>query len=327
MFKLSFVKSLITLICLLAACLTGLAGGTHSGLPMEGVSIDLTDGALRVWVGRRPVLVYNINTVMPPRGEPDYYKRSGFIHPLYSPGGEVLTDDFPVGHVHQHGMFFAWTKATFMGDELDFWNQQNGTGTVKHVQLLGMKSGVDSGMFKVRLQQVSLKHGPVLEYIWTVRVLNRADPFEIEIDIEERCATEAPVTLEEYRYGGFAYRGRAEWNEEDHEHFKSQMNVLTRDGKNREESNHTRPGWIAIWGPAGDGNSGIAILDHPSNFRYPQPIRMHPKMPYLVFSPPVLGEFVLEPGKVYHARYKVVLYDGEPDTEKIELLFKEFGKK
>ena len=304
-----------------------MAGGSHSGLPMDGVSIDLTDGALRVWVGRRPVLVYNIDTVMPPRDEPDYYKRSGFIHPLYSPDGEVLTDDFPVGHVHQHGMFFAWTKVTFMGDEHDFWNQQGGTGTVKHVGLLGMQSGIDSGMFKVRLQQVSLKHGPALEYIWTVRVLNRADPFEIEMEIEERCATGEPVTLEEYHYGGFAYRGKAEWNEEDPEFKDSNIKVLTREGKNRIDGNHTRPGWVATWGPSGDGTAGVAILDHPDNFRYPQPVRIHPKMPYFVFTPPVTGKYVLEPGKTYNSRYKIVLYDGEPDTENIELLFKEFGKK
>ena len=325
--KLFFVKNLIILLSLLAACSTGMTSCGYSDKQINGVKIEKIDGVVKVWVGKRSVLVYNIDTVMPPRDEPDYYKRSGFIHPLYSPRGEVLTDDFPVGHVHQHGMFFAWTKVTYMGDQLDFWNQHNGTGTVKHVEFLEMQSGADSGMFKVRLQQVSHKHGPVLDDIWTIRVLNRADPFEIEIDIEEHCATEASVILEEHRYGGFAYRGRADWNEEDHGLFVSNMNVLTREGKSRIESNHTRPGWIATWGPAGDGVSGVAILDHPDNFRYPQPIRMHPKMPYFVYSPSVAGQFVLEPGKTYHSRYKVVLFDGEPDTENIELIFKEFGKK
>ncbi len=157
--------------------------------------------------------------------------------------------------------------------------------------------------------------------------MNRKDPFEIEIEIEQKCLTETPVVLEEYHYGGFAFRGTALWNDEAGDLFKSPMKVVTREEKNKAESNHTRPGWIAAWGPAARGLAGIALLDHPDNFRYPQPVRVHPRMPYFVISPPVLGQYILEPGKVYHSRYKVVLFDGEPDTENLERLFKEFGKK
>lgn len=320
-------KWFFTHLCISLVISVGTANGEKEDFPMNLVSVQNKNGAIEVRVGQRPVLVYNINTVLPPEGEPEHYKRSGFIHPLYSPRGEVLTDDFPVGHTHQHGLFFAWTRATFLGDQLDFWNQHNGIGTVKHIEVLDMADGSDAGVFKVRQQQVSLKHGPVLEDIWTVRVLNRANPFVIDFDIEQRGVTEEPVILDEYHYGGFAFRGRADWNEDAQDLFNSPMKVLTREGKSRDESNHTRPGWIASWGVAGDKSAGVAIMDHPGNFRYPQPVRVHPRMPYLVFSPPVLGKFVLQPGKVFHARYRVVLFDGEPETEILENLFLEFGKR
>ena len=307
--------------------LVGSVYGVRENLPMDGVTIQKRDGKIIAWVGRQPVLVYNTATVMPPEGKPEHYQRSGFIHPLYSPKGATLTDDFPAGHRHQHGMYFAWTKTTFHGDSVDFWNQHRGTGTVKHIDVLKMASGPDSGLFKVRQHEVSLEHGPALEEIWTIKILNRKDPFEIEIEIEQKCLTETPVVIEDFHYGGFAYRGPAQWNDEAGDLFKSPMSIVTREGKNKTESNHTRPGWIAAWGPAAKGLAGIAILDHPDNFRYPQPVRVHPRMPYFVFSPPVLGQNILEPGKVYRYRYKVVLFDGEPDTENLERLFKEFGKK
>ncbi len=301
--------------------------GAQVDLPMEGVTIQKRKGGIEAWVGQKLVLVYNTATVMPPEGQPEYFKRSGFIHPLNSPKGAALTDDFPAGHTHQHGMFFAWTKATFHGDEIDFWNQHKGTGTVEHIEVLEMTSGLDSGLFKIRQQEVSLEHGPALEDIWTVKILNRKDPFEIEIEIEQKCLTDAQVVLEEYHYGGFAFRGTAQWNADDGDLFKSPMQIVTREGKNKVESNHTRPGWIAAWGSVDKGSAGVAILDHPDNFRFPQPVRIHPRMPYFVFSPPVLGRYVLEPGKDYHSRYKVLLFDGEPDTENLERLFEEFGKK
>ncbi len=306
--------------------LAGAVDGSQKNLPMDGVTVQKNNGKIEVWVGQRPVLVYSTATIMPPEDQPVHYRRSGFMHPLYSPQGAVLTDDFPVGHVHQHGMFFAWTKTTFHGDTVDFWNQHKGTGTVKHMEVLDLASGPETGLFKVRQHQVSQKHGSALEDTWTVKILNRKDPFEIEIEIAQKCVSDTPVVVEEYHYGGFAFRGTAAWNEEDNDFFKSPMNVLTREGKDKAESNHTRPGWIAVWGPTAQGPAGVAILDHPENFRYPQPIRVHPRMPYFVFSAPVEGQYILEPEKIYHSRYKMILFDGEPDSKNIERHFKKFGK-
>ncbi len=130
--------------------LTGAVNGAQEDFPMDRVTIQKRNGKIEAWVGRQPVLVYNAATVMPPEEQPEHYKRSGFIHPLYSPQGTALTDDFPAGHTHQHGMFFAWTKTTYHGEQVDFWNQHKGTGTVKHIEVLETVSGSDSGLFKVR---------------------------------------------------------------------------------------------------------------------------------------------------------------------------------
>ena len=88
--------------------------------------------------------------------------------------------------------------------------------------------------------------------------------------------------------------------------------------------------WCYIGGkiPGEDGKSttgGLAILSHPSNFRSPQPVRIHPDMPYFTFSPQELGEFKIEPGTPYVSRYRIVTTDGAADKELLDRLWNDFA--
>jgi len=49
------------------------------------------------------------------------YARSCYIHPLYSPDGRVLTEDFPRDHFHHHGLFWAWPKVEVRGVQTSSW--------------------------------------------------------------------------------------------------------------------------------------------------------------------------------------------------------------
>jgi len=280
--------------------------------PMPAVVLLQDDAGVRIRVREQPVLTYHTATVQPPAGSPAYYRRSGHIHPLYSPAGQVLTDGFPVGHTHQHGVFLTWVNTTFRGDFTDFWNQQSETGTVRHVAVLDTVSGPVFARLRVRLEHVSLQHGPVLEEERTITIYASADPFLIDIDSEQWAATADSLLINEYHYGGMAFRGSAQWNEVDSLAYRSEMRVLTSEGKARAEANHTRPNWTAAYGPVDGATAGIALLDHPRNFRFPQPVRVHPEMPYLVYAPMVAGAFSIRPGDRYRSRYRIVVYQGAP---------------
>jgi hypothetical protein len=107
------------------------------------------------------------------------------------------------------------------------------------------------------------------------------------------------------------------------------MKILTGEGvTDIGQSNQTRPKWIAVYGTIDKEPAGFVVMDHPSNFRYPQPVRVHPKMPYFVFSPVIEGSFIIKPGLSYEANYRIMTFDGEPDAKKIEAWYNEFiGKK
>lgn len=314
------MKTLVKLFTLPLVCLAGLLVGSSV---FASVEIAPGDGTIDVSISGKPVLSYHSKTVSPPEGTDEIYARSGFVHPVYSPSGKILSDDFPVGHAHQHALFSAWTKATFKHEAVDFWNQHRGTGSARHVDSVV----IDDRTFETELLQFSHKNGPAIKEHWVVQVHDSADPFVIDVEVEQACATADEVYLHPYHYGGFGFRGSAHWNSEDEEHFEGPMTVLTSDGvEDIVESNHTRPRWLAAYGPVDGANAGLVIMNHPTSFRHPQPVRVHPEMPYFVYSPPVAGSFILKPGVVYTARYRIVTFDGKPDAGRIEKWYEEYAK-
>jgi len=292
-------------------------------LPAE-VTSEISDGQVNFFASGKPVLSYHFETVQPPEGMDPIYARSGFIHPLHSPSGKILTDAFPIGHVHQHAIFSAWTQTTFRHQVVDFWNQHKKLGNVRHMNL----GPVEPDGFEAELQQFSLKRGPAIDEGWKVEIQETANTFIADFKIEQSCATNHEIYLHPYHYGGFGFRGSAHWSEEDETHYEGRMKVLTGDGiTDIEESNHTTPGWVAVYGTIDGKTAGFVVMDHPDNFRYPQPVRIHPRMPYFVFSPVVKGSFILKPGLTYEAQYRVVTFDGEPDAKTIEAWYQEYTKK
>lgn len=287
------------------------------------IEIRQTGKTIDAFASGKPVLTYHIGTVAPPDGLDPVYSRSGFIHPLHSPSGKILTDAFPIGHVHQHAVFNAWTRATFKHEVVDFWNQHQKLGTVRHQEV----STVTDDSFSVTLEQISLRKGAAIDETWDVRVSEETGIFIIDIEIEQRCATNEEIYLHPYHYGGFGLRGSAHWNEDDSTHFESPMKVITGAGvTDVAESNHTTPRWIAAYGPIKGEPAGFVVMDHPSNFRAPQPVRVHPKMPYFVFSPVVKGSFILKPGMSYQSRYRILTFDGEPDAELVQNWYQGYSK-
>ncbi len=291
--------------------------GVVEGAPVR-VELVRNESRIHLRDGRRPLMTYHIQTMHPPAGSPAYYRRSGFIHPVYSPGGTVLTDDFPVGHTHQHALFMAWVNTTFHGDDTDFWNQQDETGTVEHRRVLSSTEGPVFARFEVEHAYVSREHGDALREVWTVTAYPIGEVTFFDIRSDQRTAGQEPLILNEYHYGGIGYRGNAAWNAEDSANYQAPMRVLTSLGDHRAAANHTRPRWTAAYGPVGDEEGGLAILDHPSNFRHPQPVRVHPEMPYFCLAPMVEGAFTIAPGEAYSSSYRFVVFDGEPDADLLD---------
>ncbi|MEM6344736.1 MAG: DUF6807 family protein [Bacteroidota bacterium] len=279
----------------------------------------------------KDILHYQLATQYPADSLPAYYQRSGFIHPLYTPSGNVLTAAFPEGHVHQHALFFALVNTRFRGEFTDFWNQQKETGTVRAVEITHRFENESRSGFHSIQEHLALQNGDTIVALrerWEVEASRRGKFNVVDFHSYLYPAGEDSLVVKKYKYGGLGFRGAEEWNDHHFEQTegaevnyigkKGKGGFLTSEGKGRIEANHSRPEWLSFHGQVGGDSVGMVIMGHPDNFRYPQPVRTHPVMPYFSVSPMVLDSFVLHPGDTLVSKYRILTHDGSPPIADIE---------
>jgi len=271
----------------------------------------VNDSSIELTYDGKTLLAYNHATLFPHDTLPDYYKRSGFIHPIKTLSGKVISDGFPRGHTHQHALFNAWTRSTFRGHEIDFWNQQAEQGIVRHKSILNTsKNG-----FNVALEHIALIDGDsivALDETWKVTTSVQLGYYYIDVKSVQSCHGKDTLHINKYHYGGFAFRGSDEWNYKNN--YDSLCYFTTNEKLNQIAANHSKPKWASMYGYVEGDLAGIGIIPHPSNFRYPQHIRVHPSMPYYCFIPAVDEGFAIVPGQDYVSKFRLIVFDGEIDA-------------
>jgi Methane oxygenase PmoA len=270
------------------------------------------EGKLSLQHAAEEILTYHTATSSPPKGIAAHYARSGHIHPLQTPTGKTVTAEFPADHAHQHGVFFAWVHSEFAGHEVDFWNQGKQLGTVRHRRLVEARAGEVYAGFIAELEHLDLTAGEKVVLHETCRVLGVKidDSFLIDIESTQTAATDEPLKILKYHYGGFGWRGPSEWLLPEGSSDATGCEFLTSEGHSRVPGNHTRPQWVSVTGKVGGDLCTVAIFGHPQNLRHPQPVRLHPDKPYFCFAPCVLGDFEITRNQPLTSRYRLITHDG-----------------
>ena len=302
----------------------------EGGIPVaSGVSVKQNEKVLQIEKDGTKVLSYNHAIVPAPAGQSELYNRSGFIHPLWSPTGSVMTDIHPKDHYHHVGIWMPWTKTKFEGKEVDFWNLKAGQGTVRFKRFLSTTNGPIYGGFQAEHEHVALKTNEgekvVLKEVWDVRVYNvggRQEGYWIwDFVSTQRCVADSPLHLTKYRYGGFGFRGAAEWKGES-------ASYLTSQGRTRKDGHATRARWCDTAGVSDGQWKGVTHFSHPENFGHPEPMRIWPGFDQEVFfnwAPVQLGDFELKPGRDHVFRYRLYVHEGKVDVENTERLWNDYA--
>jgi len=274
--------------------------------------------------GDRDVLRYNYGTIQPPAGVDEVFARSGYLHPVWTPGGRVITNDFPAKHLHHHGIWFPWTSSEFEGRKSDFWNSKSKQGKVECLKVEGTFSGPAMGGFRARHRFTNLNapDGPraALDETWEVRVWAHRETFLFDLVSVQTCATPSPLVIKKYYYGGLGFRGSADWEG------KQGVEFLTSEGRKRTDGNATPAKWCIMTGKVEGKEASIGFLCHPSNFRFPQGMRLHPDEPFFNWAPSQGGDFEIQPGKPYVSRYRFVVRDGPLAAAEMDLRWAEYAE-
>jgi hypothetical protein len=271
--------------------------------------------------GNRAVMRYNAATVYPPEGIDQVFKRSGFIHPLYAPNRSVLTTIQPADHIHHYGLWNPWTNTTFRGETVDFWNLAKKQGTVQNA---GIKSLIEGPVFA----EVTVLHEHIawpestrqvlaMNENHTMRVFHYDDNM-FWIEFEFQITPQEPITLEEFRYGGFVFRGTEGWTNQT-------SGFITSEGLDRDHADGERARWCIVTGETPSGEAGILFMGHPENYNHPEPLRVWPSDAnrgrgdvFVNFSPTRNTSWDLEKNMTYVLKYRLMVFDGDMDIKKAE---------
>lgn len=288
---------------------------------------------LSLLVNEKPVLNYRYAVTYPPDGVNPVYKRSGFIHPLWSPGGEVLTRIQAPDHYHHYGIWGPWTVTHIDDRHVDFWNLASGEGTVEFAGFLSETEGTVYSGFQALQHHVDYgakgADQVAMNEILDVRAWNTGDKtYIIDYTTSLNSPLKNGILLDAYRYGGgIGFRATEKWH-------KDNCTVLTSDNKTRVDADGSFAKWCIVEGEsaANEGRSGILFLSHPSNRMHPEPMRVWPIDSnggrgdmYFEFVPIRHVEWKLSPKQNYTLKYRMIVFDGKMDAQKAEMYWNSFA--
>ena len=296
--------------------------------PIARLEVNETDQTIVVSSGGNLVLAYNKRSPAMPDDVDPIYQRSGFLHPVKSPAGHMVTAVFPLDHPHQDGIFSAWVNTSWCGRKIDFWNLSGGTGRVLHQQVVGTFCDEASAGFEVDLvhRVVEQPVADVLNERWKVTVRLTDSSFHcFDLETTQTALTELPLIINEHRYGGIALRGPTRWLQPGIDRTEKDAAKATTErreaaeflndrGSDRIHGNHEKSRWVSLAGHMNGQPVSITVLCHAQNFRAPQTARLHPSKPYFCFAPCVEGEFVIDKDHPFHARYRYLVTDAVPNA-------------
>jgi type 1 glutamine amidotransferase len=287
-----------------------------------------------IGIGDRPVLAYRYGVQPVPAGVDTIFRRGGFIHPLYSPGGQVLTRIQPPDHYHHYGIWNPWTHTEFEGRSVDFWNLGAQQGTVRPRLVLSRSSGAVAGGFTAVLDHVAFpstsEETVAIREHWTVRVWNTdssTGPWLIDF-VSTLNPLDRPLKILAHRYQGFSLRATEMWND-------ANVTLRTSEGFGKDDANGTRARWVDVNGVSTTtaGTSGILFMTNPANHNYPEHLRVWPvgandgrENVFVNLNPAQDRDWVLQPGHSYVLRYRMLVYEGRISEEAVNRYWSDFAE-
>ena len=302
----------------------------------------------------KSVLRYNYGIVRQEEGKKGHYDRAAFIHPLWTPGGKIITAGFPKEHINQNGLFLAWVQAKFGGVDGDFGSMgdkparmlpdQYGPSIIRgpvFTELALFNKGVIKGKIYLREINTVKVYNTASADLWMFDLyykqapVNPDEPTKLPVEVtgatpkpweKPRVAEKPPrntvpsMTLEQYHNGGIAFRGIDEWSGDN-----IAPDVLTSGGKDRASGDGTPARWIDYTGALGDEWGGLAVFDHPRNKRYPTPLRINERYSYFCYAFTKDKPYTVYMDEPLELIYRIVIHNGHPDKELNERIANDFA--
>ncbi len=316
---------LMFILMFASICSVALAAG-------EAVELKRSGDHIEVLIGGRAFTTYWFNAEV----------AKPYLSPLRSAGDTILTRCFPMvttipgedrDEPHQRALYFAHGDI----NGFDFWGEAEFSRWSRHSlstfgrtvfrNLEEMHGGPDLGGLRAEFDLVTPKGEAIAEETQSYRF--RGDERSRTIDCEFAIhATHGPVRMGDTKEGMFAIRVVKELRSPPGHMVSSNGNVGEKDvwGK--------RADWVDYYGKVGKEDLGIAILDHPQNFRHPT--YWHARGYGLFAANPFGvrefthdrhqdGSYTIPANESLIFRYRVFIHQGDYREGKVAEAYKEYA--
>lgn len=235
-----------------------------------------------------------------------------FIHPIVAPDGRgILTQYRPPHHLHQTGLFWGFKMLNgrdyFMNWQQDYWRKVSDSVIKSKGQLIQWQTSYDlldeKGM--VALSETTN---------WTIQIKDGS----YWIDLVWKGNAKTDITFGKFYVGGLFLR--MPW-------FKGIAGeVINSNGQRNEEAEGQKALWTDV-GMAIEGRDDLghfAIFDHPANKSFPITWRVDNELG-VGPSRQITGDWKLDKGRTEVIRYRLIVYTGEFNHDRLMKLWKEYS--
>lgn len=261
----------------------------------------------------------------------DFYVGSAaskpYLHPLRTADGKIVTRGYPMSpdipgephdHPHHKGLWFAHGNVNgynfWAGDpEVPLDPQFKGRGRIELEKIGKITNGKTSGSVTATFLW-NASNGETL-LVETRTMTFYSDTNIRRFDFDATLSPQTQVTFHDTKEGMFAIRV-APW-------LKKIVNAQNKTGE--KETWGKRSQWVDYSGETGGTTYGIAVLDHPTNPRFPAywHVRDYGLLAANIFGlhdflgdPSTDGSLTIRPGQPLRFRYRVIIHPGEaPQAE------------
>ena len=343
--QLLFLPAAVLLVLGVCSCV---APKTSVAANPLGVRISQTNDLLRVELNGKLFTEYYYSNAPRP-----------FCYPIIGPVGAAMTRNYPMrkvpgeetDHPHHRSLWFSHSPV----NDVDVWTEKATTGRIVHRGFADISSGVNTGLIKTLNDWVAPDGKVLCSDEQTLRFYaptNSAITLDFEITL---IASRGDVTFGDSKEGSFAIRvaesmrvllpikkgepvrpGKGHIVLSTGERDDGASAAAAKNAKREAVTWGKRAAWCDYHGPVDGKLVGFAIMDHPTNPRYPTWWHVRD---YGLFAANPFGQHDFEGLKDNHAgdfkivagqsamfRYRVIIHEGNEKQARIAERFEEFSR-
>lgn len=273
-----------------------------------------------------------------------------YLAPVFGPTGKQMTRNYPMktiegeqhDHPHHRGICFglegingieSWAERLTYSDPVKGAAHLSKLGSEKHREFKTLEAKADSAVLVSIIDYLDPSGKKYLEEERTMIFTAGEGTRSIELK-QVLLATEGTATFEDKKDAGLSIRVPTEMAVNIEKNKKGSGHIINSDGITDVNAWGKRAKWCDYYGTVGGEKLGVAILNHPSSFRFPTPwhVRDYGLFTANPFGTKALdknapdGTYELKKGEHTLLRHLFYFHKGDEKEGKVAEAFEAFSK-